>query len=302
MIIFIVGVGRSGTSLLQSMVASHPAISALPETSFLRRYVFSTSRHSSDFSKDAHLKRIPLLIDSLHERGTSQSGLLESYLDVVNHQDKSIVLDKDPRLIEYIPLLLKNFTNCKVIHIYRDPRDVLASKKNAAWSSGRSLISYLVAADVQLNAASKYESNNHVYSICYEELIRNPEKSLRKLCRFIDLSFHRSLLDHTLAAKRLVNHSELSWKKETFMPVKADNYGKWRSQLSGLEAASVEKVSDWSMQKGRYETTYQKLSFSLKIAVQGLVLLTGALSVIYLINHNTRVRRNLKSSELVDES
>ena len=39
--IFIVGVGRSGTSLLQSMFASHPEVKFIPETAFIRRYVLN---------------------------------------------------------------------------------------------------------------------------------------------------------------------------------------------------------------------------------------------------------------------
>ena len=41
--IFIVGVGRSGTSLLQSMLNTHSKMSFIPETHFLRKYVFKSS-------------------------------------------------------------------------------------------------------------------------------------------------------------------------------------------------------------------------------------------------------------------
>jgi len=72
--IFIVGVGRSGTSLLQSMLNAHPEIVSTPETHFLRKYVFPNLNEdkvvdAKDFflelDRDNHFKRIPISIDEI---------------------------------------------------------------------------------------------------------------------------------------------------------------------------------------------------------------------------------------------
>ena len=68
--LFIVGVGRSGTSLLQAMLASHAAIEIIPETGVLRNHVLKTrfsrtlEAHGKDalkqlVSDDVRLGRVP---------------------------------------------------------------------------------------------------------------------------------------------------------------------------------------------------------------------------------------------------
>lgn len=252
--VFIVGVGRSGTSLLQSMLAAHPDIRAFPETSFLRRYPFSIARSPCGFLDDRALERVEGFSDRLAKLNgvIAREDMIDAYMDVVSDLNGRAVLDKDPRLVEFIPNLYKSFGGCvKVVHIFRDPRDVLASKKKAAWSSGRHLIEYLVASYVQLRDACKAEHQYEILSISYESLIENPKDCLVSVLEYIGLPYNDSVLDHANAAKSLVHGSELAWKKETFRPVNADNSGKWSKELQPVEAvASALMVKSFFESKG----------------------------------------------------
>jgi hypothetical protein len=239
--IFIVGVGRSGTSLLQSMFAAHEEVIALPETSFLRRFAFSKRVPVSAIENDKTVSRLSGLSD-LDEPPLGRSWaihLSNHYHDVVGSEKNKFVLDKDPRLVEFLPELAKHFQEMKVLHIYRDPRDVLASKKKAAWSAGRTLFSYLVASRVPLSDATKFAKKYQVVSIKYEKLIASPETVLKSACKQIGLSYDDKMLKYSEAAKRLVQPSELSWKKETFKPLMRGNSGKWKVQLNPVESLSA---------------------------------------------------------------
>jgi hypothetical protein len=241
--IFVVGVGRSGTSLLQSMLATNSEILALPETSFLRRYVLSGKFDCSSVKDDKHLERLPDFKRKLlkHINSDKNTDICKVYIDYISSLKSDFVLDKDPRLVEYSRPLLLKLADAKVVHIFRDPRDVLASKKLAAWSSGRSLISYLVASIVQLREALIVEKRypDFFYSIKYEDLLKNPGSELKMVCEFLNISYELGMLEHTQAATELVYNDELSWKKETLKPINQNNTNKWNKTLTNIEALSA---------------------------------------------------------------
>lgn len=235
--ILIVGVGRSGTSLLQSIIGTHSEIKTLPETSFIRRFIFNTK--ALDCSNDTHLDRVPRLKEIVIKNGVSVTDYHKSYMTFLNEAKGLNILDKDPRLLEYITLLKKWFPNTKIIHIHRDPRDVLLSKKRAKWSKGRILLSYLVASRVQLTDANAEKKYAGLYSVKYENLIKEPESEIRKICCFLDLHFESQMMSHEETAKGIVQSEEMSWKKETLEAINKGNSDKWKGQLSNIEALSA---------------------------------------------------------------
>lgn len=237
--IFIVGVGRSGTSLLHSILGTHCKITAIPETSFLRRYVFGYSSYNNDYKRDPLVNRVPEFFHNSKNFTGNRLGYFELYKKVLDSKSYGkLVVDKDPRLVEFIPHLLSNFENCKVIIVVRDPRDVLLSKKKALWSSGRSFLSYCVSSYVQLSDGYKALKHNNVYTLVYEDLIDNPNDTIELLCKNLNIDFDSNMLDFQSTARLLTDQSELSWKKETFNPIDKKNKNKWQSELSPVESCT----------------------------------------------------------------
>jgi len=278
--LYIVGVGRSGTSLLQSMLAANRNISALPETAFLRRFVFG------------NLTAETLEYDSManrYEKFTMfkehcKKEWLELYIKELSGDFFS--LEKDPRLIEYIDCIVDKIPESKVIHIYRDPRDVLLSKKKAEWSKGRSLLSYLVAGAAQLKLLRlNLASVEHVK---YEELINNPEVQLKNLCHKLELDFDKSMLDHRESASKLTHEDEKSWKIETYQPVIKNNFNKWKKIINGTELAAVYFSNQWIFSYGGYES---ELGGIKKIdLIKGYLLgnIAKGIAAIYVIVHRLK--------------
>lgn len=194
--LFIVGVGRSGTSLLQSMFAAHPAVAMLPETSFFRRYVSaSRTTHGGQRSEirplydtDDRIRRLdrktweqavnlslsvrPATREQAyspdrrpHGFPATEVGAIYQFLlspEIAAAQAKrdpqaiAYTGDKDPRLTEYLPLIKDLFPESHVIQIVRDPRDVLLSKSKADWSKGRGWRGNLAAGRFQLDLSDRY--------------------------------------------------------------------------------------------------------------------------------------------------
>ena len=239
--IFILGVGRSGTSLLQSILNSHSKICFLPETKFLRSYVLKKNfkitksnykRITNQFKSDKRLKRLKIDLDEPLQINNTMYDIYQYILETkLTNQNKSNIGDKDPKLIEKINRLHHFFPNSKIIHIIRDPRDVVLSRTKAKWSQKYPFYFHAIIYYMQLSLGIKSGRNKYkenYIEVLYENLIKNPDYELLRVMKFLNLDFEKSMLNFKDSSKELVSEDELEWKKETFLPIKKNNFNKWK--------------------------------------------------------------------------
>ena len=257
--LFIVGVGRSGTSLLQSMMDSHSRISFLPETQFVRTYLRNSEGGSlidkgeieRVISQGKIAERIPdsrieASLEKLDERSTFKTFYEQLLKANGESAELSYYGDKDPRLLDYIETIARNFPKARVLHIYRDPRDIVLSKIKADWSKSRSYWMHAIIGQAQITNGRKkgkeYFGDNFI-ELQYEELINYPERTLKQICEKLEIEFEDQMLEYQNSSKRLVSTNELQWKKETFKPLIKENVEKWRRELSGFKIWVIENLS-----------------------------------------------------------
>lgn len=259
-LVFVVGVGRSGTSLLQAMLNAHSKIAFVPEVNFLRRFVLTDSLEVLRRDKgeealkqllrsDSWLARLELDLDDMLAKIKleGQSVALPIYSEILKtwltKEQKVIIGDKDPRSIEFLPQLHRLFPQASVIHIYRDPRDVLLSRKKAEWSKDRSIYNHLFVIAVQLKLAHRqlHAFGSRSLEIAYEWLTNSTEEVLRTVCTFLSVEYEIGMLDFTESARELVSAEEMQWKKETLAPLTKSSVGQWERGLTKWEVALVEK-------------------------------------------------------------
>lgn len=291
---FIVGVGRSGTSLLQSILSSHSKICIPPETAFVRENILSVKRQPGFTEREiesANKKVQRILSASSVELPKSFSDEPDFYHSLFKmyceEQNKEIVGDKDPRLIEFIEAVSMLFKDAQFIHLVRDPRDVLLSKKKAEWSKGKPSWYHTFANYVQLKMGERQGrklSVDQYLTITYESLLASPENIIEKLCVFLDAEFEVSMLSFQDKAKELVSEDEKQWKKETMGPLLKDNTGKWKGKLSDWEIALTERLCKQAFSLGGYQFSgsYNNLSSFQKITVSLTVQLLQLLGCFYI--------------------
>ena len=263
--VFIVGVGRSGTSLLQSMLNAHSKISFMPETHFLRKYVFKSSvivnSKNIDYiietlnNDDDYLRaKIPAI--EIVKIGMQYVDIYDALLDVyLKRKGKEIIGDKDPRNIDFLPRLNALYPEGKVIHMIRDPRDVVLSRTKADWSKGRPfyLHAYMYITQMKRGRRHGKERYGSNYTeIFYEDLIGDPVKVLNELCTFLDVNFEENMLDFSKSAIELVDKSEMQWKKETFGPLLVGNKNKWKEELNEQQIGLIQCVCEPVFNKDMY--------------------------------------------------
>jgi hypothetical protein len=304
-LVFVVGVGRSGTSLLQSMLNAHPAICFPPETAFLRRYLASGmlerlyGRYGADrvvthLAADDMVSRLGFTLKQLGaivaraEEAFTGAKLYELLLRQYAARKASAdwIGDKDPRSIEYLPVIHRFFPGAVVLHIIRDPRDVLASKKKAAWSRNRTSLLHVFANRVQLKTGRRLGRElfgDRYHELTYEELISRPEAALTSICSLLALQFHPAMLDFAASSKELVTEREMQWKKETLGPLLSSNSGKWQNSLKTWETALVERVCREAFDVAGYRSSHsaRKLSLMRRTAILPLAILFPVLDIAY---------------------
>ncbi len=256
--VFVCGVGRSGTSLLQSMLNAHPDLCFPPETHFFRRYVMGASGEWNEaarkdliekLSKDQDFARASIdATELLSHRYSDEgpAGVFRALLEcVAMRSHKSRIGDKDPKNIDALTALGTEFPEGYALHVIRDPRDVLVSRMKAAWSAHRPWYVHPLIYSEQLRRGR--DEGMRVFGLRYlelhyEELIGAPEATLRRICDHIELPWNPSMLDFGQSAAQLVDPKEMSWKKETLGPLLAGNSGKWRKALTPWQVSYTESV------------------------------------------------------------
>lgn len=294
------GVGRSGTTLLQNMLNSHSNLAFIPEINYPRRFLFNRklekiyNKDKSDFHNyirnDKWFSRLDeKLINKLNLESNNytefSTGLFMDILSVnCKINGKSIAGYKDPRSIELVGKIDKVIPDINWIHIVRDPRDVLLSKMKSDWSKDSTVLKHIFASYVQFDFTKKWKQKlpNTFAELYYEDLISDPESTLKTLCTSIGLEYDPKMLNYTKSAKILIAKDELSWKKEVFLPIMQSNHSKWKKELNIWQVALVEKLVEPVFTNYDYNRSFPSLNIFQRLKLILLKFIFSILSKLYI--------------------
>jgi len=235
--LFLVGCPRSGTTLLQSLLAAHSEIASFPESHFFRKLAPFERRYwlLKQFGVASRRAR-PQLEKFLCEvgegqlcsqlpRGTmSMRRLTQSFIEILDllteQQGKSIWLEKTPGHLHHIDLIETLVPNAKFIHIIRNGADVVASlyevtqKYPQLWGGQPLGIDRCIdewMKDVKTSQRYLHQLN-HI-GVGYEDIVENPQQVLEHLCQSIGINYEPMMLQEyqTVSRKLVLKHE--SWKK-----------------------------------------------------------------------------------------
>ncbi len=299
--IYIVGVGRSGTSLLQSMLHAHSKLTSAPESHFFRSYLSKKGKTatferkgSTEFRKilrnDKHFRRLELDPESFKALEGVTFSMVDLYTEInellKSRNAKSRLVDKDPRNLENISSINQHFPEAQIIHIIRDPRDVVFSKLKANWSSRRPYWLHAMIGEAQMKYGLKSARGlrpTSYHQLRYEDLLEDPEGVLKGLCGFLDIAFEEGMLRFNDAAKDLVTKEEMQWKKETLKPLMKGNRFKWKEFYSPFQLAVIEAIAKPTMLRFGYGelTDYRSLNPWHKMRLPIAILGARVFSILY---------------------
>ncbi len=261
--IMIVGVGRSGTTLIQSMLNAHPEICFPPESHFIRDFIANNEGNKlySAGGLDAVEKAMNESV-CVNRFGVDSQSVFEPFRDgsiefslgnlfsrylflYARSKGKSRIGEKDPANAVLLKYIKATYPEAKIVHIIRDPRDIILSRLKTEMEQDAPIQFY---AENYVNGfITARNEGNHLFGdnyaeIYYEELITNPETVLSDLCKKIDIPYHDRMLNYQNEAKDIVTKGEYKWKSNVFKPVMKNNANKWKTGLTSAQIQIVENI------------------------------------------------------------
>jgi hypothetical protein len=249
--IFLVGAPRSGTTILQSLLAGHPKITSFPETKFFH-YLLTDglSQKMPDrlykfFHKEINRPELLENAPNLHPPLMSHrvKWFVETLDRLAIEEANSIWLEKTPEHVGFVPDILYYLPEAKFIHLVRHPLDVVASMRQATknplsnilWGGEWTL-------EFCVNRWNKAALINHAYShqpeqhlvVRYEDLFRDKIALLSRCCYFIGVQFDYEMLSN-YKAEGLRLGLRLPWHEGIDRAIQPPAVAKWRQSLSKQE-------------------------------------------------------------------
>lgn len=214
--LFIVGVDRSGTTLLRVLLDRHPDLAIPPESHFIpamwdrrRKYgrndrVDDIDRFLGDLANDKYFGLWSIPIDTVRrELANLPQPDFRLAMDAVfrayaHTSGKRYWGDKTPDYVKYLPLLGQLFPTARFIHIIRDGRDVALSMIELQRRHRRAAtVGFIWARRIRLGRKEGQRLGSERYmEVRYEDLVRNPRAELIRTCRFLQLPYAPRMLVH----------------------------------------------------------------------------------------------------------
>ncbi len=193
-IIFICGMPRSGTTLVEQMIASHSEVNGAGELEYLQGLV------KKNFFEDSKLIKQKILDQSLFEKNT----LSETYKNLINFHkfDKDIITDKAPQNFIWLGFIKLFFPNSKIIYCSRNPYDnCLSLYKNyfpsndMLWSFDQRNIAKYYNLHLKLVNFWKSKFADSIFEANYEAIVNEPEIEVKKMISFCKLNWEPACLE-----------------------------------------------------------------------------------------------------------
>ncbi|HFD80762.1 MAG TPA: sulfotransferase family protein [Gammaproteobacteria bacterium] len=191
--LFVVGLPRSGTTLTEQILASHPDIHGAGELPDIAELA---SRLGGPYDGEDHIARLATLD---RKRLTTAA---RSYLETLQRKsaDAALVVDKMPTNFWHLGLISLLFPQARVIHLQRDPRDSCLSMYFQRFSSSMLFTTDLEelaayhAAYARIMEYWKQVLDLEILEIRYEELVEDQEVVTRRMIEYCGLDWNDSCL------------------------------------------------------------------------------------------------------------
>ena len=229
-IIFILGMPRSGTTLVEQIISSHNEVYGAGELSYMEDITKNLINYKTQ--KEADLSSYFKDIKQFKYEKLKLAQL--EYIERLKSHDfkEKIITDKAPLNFRWIGLIKMIFPNSKIIHCERNGMDTCYSNFKNAFS-GASLgfcynleklgNYYNMYKDLMSFWNSKF--NDQIYNLSYEKLINNKDLEVKNLLKFCELSWDEKCLNPHLNKKTVATAS----LAQVRTPVYKSSVDKWKN-------------------------------------------------------------------------
>lgn len=267
--IFVVGCGRSGTTLLRLMLNRHSQLAIFGETQaffWLGKYgklseEKSLSRLIRDWQMSCEVHSpYPQMMDSaaLRKRLEAAASYAEAISKIMEEflslEKKARWGEKTPAHLHQIASISRAYPKAKFIHLIRDPRAVVSSAISElgdgvynSFSVNR-VARYWNRCEAAIERASA-KFPGKVLKVKYEDLVEYPDKTLKLMCDFLGVAYEAEMLNTAESAKLNAPRHEgngpvLTAHKGLLANINSSARDKWRERLDPALVGVVDHASE----------------------------------------------------------
>ena len=221
--IFILGMPRSGSSLVEQILSNNELIFGAGELS---------SIHES-MSEAINIKSSDKEYTSILE------NIAQDYYDRLSHiTDKNYVIDKLPLNFYWVGYIMKMFPHAKIIHTSRNPIAICYSLYKTLFAEGILEFSYdqddiikyyQLYKDMMVYWEGLYKQE--IFELDYESLINNPEQEAKKIFNYLGLEFNKSYLEIGNNTRSVTTASDLQIRNK----INSKGVNSWKNYSSIIE-------------------------------------------------------------------
>jgi protein-tyrosine sulfotransferase len=271
--VLILASGRSGNTLLRSMLTAGDELAIPPESYVLPKvirlyksynflswellcsliigefeaykefYTWNTSlANSHQKARDLPKKKRTLanIIEIIYLEYANQNGFTSGRWG-----------DKTPINSLYADKIAKVFPEAYYIHLIRDPRAVAVSyRESGLFSDIESGANFWVAANDRIEALT---SKNKVYRVHYESLVIDIDLTLEGICHFLKLNFSKVMLSPWKNHKKLGDVVEHAHHKNISKPISTEYCDSWKKVIDLKDQVRVEEIVSSRLKKYNYD-------------------------------------------------
>ncbi len=267
--VFVLGVRRSGTTLLRVMLDRHPQL-AVPDESYFIPQLADRHRGPIDVQSFVDdLRRLPTLrewgvdVETVRPKlrpgqspGEAIGAVYETYAET---RGKERWGDKTPMYMQRLPLLDRLFPTALYVHLIRDGRDCALSFLQMpegivtrSWAHPRNVAGFACQWRAEVVAAHKLGKRvgPRMLEVRYERLVAEPEDTLRAICDHVGLPYDARML-HYAGSVDVTNQPHQQSLKRAPTPGLRD----WRSDMGADDVRAFEEVAGDALAKLGYPTS-----------------------------------------------
>ena len=253
------GCPRSGTTLMRTILDTHPNICCGPESSLMRLGALSSGKLAVrfDFPRD--------YVRTMARESHSQAEFIDRFfLEYRSRFGKPRWAEKSPRNVLRLPYIRKHFPKSRFIHMIRDGRDVVCSLRTHprfrvingefvdanTWNPIKPCIRRWVHC-VETGLAHRGEP--WYTEVRYEDLINDSEGTLRRLFEFLEEDWDPAVLDFHRVKSESRDVVKFPQNPEVKRPMYTSAMGRWRRDLTIDEQGLFKAMASDLLVKVGYE-------------------------------------------------
>ena len=195
-IIFICGLPRSGTTLVEQILSSHSKVNGAGELIYLKKSIDKIFINENKINDKKIRDEINMSENNLNE-------MYHKFLEIHKYQ-KNIITDKAPQNFMWIGFIKIFFPNAKIIHCYRNSDDNFlslyknnfASNEHMGWTFNPNNIVKFYNLYSDLMKFWKLNYKDFIYNIDYDKLVIDNKSEIKDLLNHCELEWEDNCLNH----------------------------------------------------------------------------------------------------------